>query len=261
MPEPDLHDLIRDTLVFLKDPLLPKQTLFTSAEELAFFRLKASTPTPPPKETTNTAPRPPQPPKYIPPVPMQPPKKEVPPPKEPIPIKDPKPSVKVQESVKIDGSEQIKRTLLRMVPHIKLIDEIPDDTNAKKIGSSWKEKIPDVEVVLLACETNSDTLELLKSLGKAIDQNLAKAKIIPAEKLEQENRWDIFLQKNQFRLIIASDGMKKLTGLMKFYHSIPAQSQVFLDKTPLLELSPSSIYKLIEHKAHLWKTLCQMLKK
>ena len=55
--------------------------------------------------------------------------------------------------------------------------------------------------------------------------------------------------------------MKKLTELMKFYHGVPAQSQAFLDKTPLLALSAASTYKAIEHKAHLWKTLCHMLKK
>lgn len=289
----DLHQLIGDTLVFLKDPLLPKQTFFTSVEQLAFFRSKASSVPPQPKEIAKKqdvpirssfkvekpispiqepiekveAAKTPshQAPKYIPSTSMQPQIKEATSPKAPDAAQDlklaPKPPIKASDLIKVEGSEQIKKTLLRMVPHIKLVDDVPDDTKAKKIASGWKEKIPDAEVILLACETDADTLDLLKSLGRAIDQNLAKAKIVPAEKLEQENRWDIFLQKNQFRLIIASDGMKKHPELMKFYHANPAQSQSFLDKTPLLALSPASIYKLIEHKAHLWKTLCQMLKK
>jgi hypothetical protein len=141
------------------------------------------------------------------------------------------------------------------------VDEVPDDATAKRVANSWKEKISDADVILLACERDAETLEFLKSLGKAIDQNLAKAKILPAEKMEAENRWDLFLQKNQFRLIIASDGMRGMPRLMRFYRETPATAEYFLDKTPLLPLSSASLYKSIEHKALLWKTLCRMFGK
>jgi hypothetical protein len=240
----------------LKDPLLPKQTLFASADDLAFFRSKtAATVVPQPKEILKKPlPLPPTP-KPVAPVHKK--EKEAPPAQE---ISAPKPAAKTHEPIKTEGFELIKKTLVRVVPHVQLVDAVPDDAHAKKIAGGWKEKIPDAEVILLACDTDSETLELLKSLGKAIDQNLAKAKIIPAEKLEQENRWEMFLRKNQFRLIVASEGMKKLPELMKFYTAIPSQAQSFLDKTPLLALSTASVYKAIEQKAHLWKTLCQLLK-
>ncbi|GEM_PF-4843025 len=309
----ELDSLIRDTMLFLKDPLLPKQTLFASEEDLSFFRSKSTAALPKPKESPLPAPPP------IPkPAPLPHKKERFPTQENPIieeiipnvienldlrPSQSPgigrsnlapisnsgddsvapiagafasvlnqifshvgyrpvaKPSAKIPESSNEAGFDKIKMTLVRVAPHVQLVAAVPDDTTAKKIAGGWKEKIEDAEVVLLACETDADTLDLLKSLGKAIDQNLAKAKIITAEKLEQEKRWDIFLQKNPFRLIVATEAMKKLPELMSFYHSVPAQSQFFLGKTPLLVLKNASIYKAIEQKAHLWKTLCQLLKK
>jgi hypothetical protein len=99
-------------------------------------------------------------------------------------------------------------------------------------------------------------LEILKALAKAIDRHLAKAKILVAERVEREKRWDLFFDKNALRLIIASHGIEKFSELMRFYKSTGSS-----DKTPFLILSPSQVYQSLEHKALLWKTLCQMLKK
>jgi hypothetical protein len=256
MLESDLHQLISDTLVFLKDPLQSKQTLFSSAEEVEFFRVKTARQIPAPVEVVNVPIRAP--------IGREPIREPIA--KKPVlaPVvaeeKPSPPPVKTERTATTPFA-QIKTSLQRIAPHLCLIDEVPDDTVAKKVASSWKEKIPDVDVVLLACHMDSETLEFLKNLGKAIDTHLAKAKIIPADKLEKEGRWDVFLQKNSFRLIVASHGMQELKGLMSFYHAIPSQSRVFLDKIPLLALSEAAVYKSIDHKASLWKTLCQLLKK
>jgi hypothetical protein len=224
MPD-NFHDLIRDTLVYLKDPLTPKQTVLVRAEEGAYFQ-KREVPRSPPTQ-----------------------KREI-----PLP-----PQRSVYQEKPSQGPSPIKKALQRIVPTLKLVDQIPDDATAKRIATAWKEKIPDAEVVLLVCDSDPETLEFLKGLAKAIDKNLAKAKILLAERLEKEKRWDLFLEKNPLRLIIASSGMQKFPELIRFYRSIPANAQFFLDKTPLLVLSPVSIYKSLEHKAQLWKTLNQML--
>ncbi len=318
MPDP-LRQLICDTLAYLKDPLLSKQTIFATKEDALFFqrapspqaREKPIQPVPvkvqqrpipserpaqkkplqpiedqslkdEPILKVEPKPAPPVNPKTavgdgkvmqdfepesvplggdIPHVVKAPPNGTDSGSKDCITLPSPTAVFRVKEPSDKDGFAQIKRTLLRAAPAVRLIEEVPDDSAAKRVANAWKEKIPDAQVVLLACETDADTLELLKSLGKAIDQNLAKAKILPAEKMERENRWDLFLQKNQFRLIIASDGLQKLSHLMRFYKALPATSESYLDKTPLLALSPASVYKSLEAKAHLWKTLCQMLKK
>ena len=150
---------------------------------------------------------------------------------------------------------QIKKMLQRIAPMIQLTDQIPDDAKAKRVSNAWKERIPDAEVVLFACDSENHTLDLLKALAKAIDQHLAKPKILMAEKFEKEKRWDLFLEKTPLRLIIATAGIEKFPDLMRFYKGST------LNETPLLVLSPASVYKSLEQKALLWKTLCQMLKK
>ena len=276
------HELIRDTLSYLKDPLCPKQSMLTSAENFIFFQKQKLTVSEQhlssrekeavPLKTDSSLPLPS-------PRPMQTiisennvsatrvlekvakPRFED---KSPLLAQD---SASVQKSSDLAPNQSfatpspIKKMLQKIAPNLKLIDQIPDDGEAKRIASGWKEKIADAEVVLLVCDTRAETLEFLKGLAKAIDQHLGKTKILMAERLEREKRWEIFFDKNSFRLLIASDGIQTLPELMRFYKSVPAHAQLFLATTPLLALSPFSVYKSLEHKALLWKTLCQMLKK
>lgn len=263
MPDP-FRQLLSDTLAYLKDPLTPKQPLLATAEEAVFFREISVAHFPVEKKKQEELPPPATPIALPPPPQAQKPiaKAQVPIEPPPRPQQVPIASDRKREEPHVEESTgEIKKNLQRAVPHLKHIDAIPDDTAAKKIAESWREKIPDTEVILLACTTDAETLELLKSLGKAIDQHLGKAKILPAERWEKEKRWDLFLQKNQFRLIVASDGLQALPELMRFYKALPATSHYFLEKTPLLTLLPASTYKSLEQKALLWKTLCQMLKK
>jgi hypothetical protein len=273
-----LQALVRDTLICLKDPLFPKQTLFATAQECSLFQRN-----PVQKQPVAIAPPPPKPPiqPYV-KVPPSAPKEdlllpwEVPQPAAPTLKKTAESDLKKapllpreisppaapapKKAAESDSSDQIRKTLQMIAPGIRLTEEVPDDGEAKKIAGAYRDTIPDTEVVLLACLQDVDTLEFLKTLSKAVDQHLGKAKILSAEKIEQENRWDLFLQKNTFKLIIASEGMQQLPWLMQFYRSLPG-THPFLDKTPLLPLSSSVLYKSIEHKALLWKTLCQMLRK
>lgn len=257
MPD-DARALLRDTLAYLKDPLLPKQVIFASEDECVYFQRK--------KEASKPTPAPPAPKEWARPMPA-PVQRSAPPPVAVVERKIPTPSEKSEEAPKeepkvvVESVSPIKKTLQRIAPHLKLVDQVPDDAQAKRVANAWKEKISDAEVALLACDTNPETLELLKTLAKAIDQNLAKSKVIAAERLEREKRWDLFLEKNAFRLIIATEGMQKLSELMRYYKAVPANTQYFLGQTPLLPLAAASIYKSLEHKALLWKTLCQMLKK
>lgn len=164
------------------------------------------------------------------------------------------------KEVKKNPALEIQYSLQKIAPNLKLTDKVLDDREAKKVSTSWKERITDADVVLLACQNDTKTVEFLKSLAKAIDKNLAKSKIVLAQRLEQEKRWDLFLQ-NPLRLIIASEGLQHCKELLRFYREFPAKGQLFLSAIPLLALSPSIVYSQLENKALLWKTLCQMLKK
>jgi hypothetical protein len=252
MPD-SLRDLVRDTLLYMKDSSTPRQPIFASPENCGFFqknKITESVSFPKPETQIlqpsqsfterNTA---------VQPRPLSP---------KAAPLKS---IADKQTDSAPQGLSPIKKTLQKIAPSLKLNDQIPDDAEAKRIANAWKEKIVDVDIVLLVCDPSSETLEFLKGLAKAIDQHLAKVKIMMADRLEREKRWDLFLEKNSFRLIIASDGIQKLSELMRFYKAVPAHSQFFLNQTPLHILSPAQTYKSLEYKALLWKTLCQMLKK
>lgn len=215
-----MQDLIRDTLAYLKDPLMPKQTLLGTAEEYAFFQVKVE----PKTESVAT--------KWVPPVQK---KEEKPaaqsPPPAPVAVEKPAPPPAPAPT------STMKQLLQKVAPAIKLTDHVPDDAEAKRIASAWK-----AEVVLLACDSDAETLEFLKGLAKAIDQRLAKAKILKAEKLS--------LEKNPYKLIIASAGVEKFSELMQLHKS-----------HPFVILSPAQAYQDADKKASLWKTLCQILQK
>ncbi len=248
-----LRDLILDTLSYLKDPLLPKQTIFANAQECALFQKKPQIARPEtPKSLFKNEKVPQPPPPIFQPAKIYSQKSEAP----------PQEKKHAQEKLPpTESASSIKNILQKIAPALKLSEHVPGDEEAKKIANAWKEKIIDAEVILAIYENDVETLEFLKVLAKAIDQHLAKTKMISAIKIEEEKRWDFFLQKNNFRLIIASMGMQQCPEFMRLYQSVPASAQFFLDKTPLLPLSHASLYKSLEHKALLWKTLCQMLKK
>ncbi len=267
-----LLQLVSDIQLYLKDPLHPKGSLLATEEECRKLKQSAHTPALQEKPLKNVVQQSKiqlstpytTPPQIIP--------KKAPTQASALPPSNDRQN-KIQHSPKAqppeekklykpsENSSDIKETLSKIAPGIRFIDQVPDDSEGKKIGSSWKEKIPDVDVVLLACKQDAETIEFLKVLAKAIDTHLAKSKIIPAERLEKENCWDLFLQKNTFRLIVASDGVDQLKNLMRFYRGAPAQNAYFLDQTPLLALLPAAAYKQLDKKAQAWKTLCQILKK
>lgn len=142
-------------------------------------------------------------------------------------------------------------------------DESPIDSKQRLMKEALKKVAPSLllmeetpTVILIACERDEETLDVLKTLAKAITGQGSTAKIISALRFEQENRWGAFFQAPPPRLIVASDGFKQLPGLMRFYRKQPE----LLGKSPLLPLLPAPFYKKIHEKADLWKRLYPILK-
>ncbi|MEN9343390.1 MAG: hypothetical protein RLZZ453_177 [Chlamydiota bacterium] len=161
------------------------------------------------------------------------------------PQEKPTPSPAIKPIAK---TNDIKKTLEGLVPSLKLKETIPDDTEGKKKAMLWKEKVVGADVLLLALSQDEPTLDLLKSLAKAIDTRLAKAKILPGERLEKEKQWDLFFAANPCKLIIVSCLKNRYPELEKHLHT-----------APILILEDPLVYKQLEKKAELWKTLCKKL--
>lgn len=143
---------------------------------------------------------------------------------------------------------QMRDTLSKLIPSLRLTEAIPDDEEGQRMANLWKEKLSDTKIVLLALSQDSETLELLKSLAKAIDSRFGQTKIISAKRLESQQQWDLFFKANTFRLVIASTS-----------HPFLLKGVQTVGNTPLLLLETPQTYKQIAHKAELWKSICHYL--
>ncbi len=229
-----------------------------SAEEVQFFK---SVPQPRKEIVPQPAPRK----VYTPEKTVAPPQRPQQRVQTPEPVK-PKTAPVVAETPNKDRilkpSDEIRKVLQKIAPALHITDSVSDDAQAKQIATGWKEWIANVDVVLLVLDSSPDMLELMKNMAKAIQKELGSPKIIAGDRLEQEKRWSFFLEKNAFRLIIASPGLEKYPELLKLYKALPAQEAAFLGSTPLLLLSPAHEYKqAAEKKLELWKKICLMLKR
>jgi hypothetical protein len=141
-------------------------------------------------------------------------------------------------------------------PSLILSDDIPSDMQATQIMQGWKEHIPEIDVLVLACDKDSATLEIIENLTKAIHQKLARAKTIFAEQLEREKRWEQFLAKNRFKLIIASPGFESFKEAKRHCKSYPNRSECFLGDMPLIILSAAAFYaQSPKEKVALWNRI------
>ena len=132
----------------------------------------------------------------------------------------------------------VKNILQKIAPSMRLLDEA----------------LPEVsqEVLLIACA--EEELGFLKNLAKAINERLTPAKILSAEKIEQEDGWERVLQRG-FRLVIVSSKITDFPLLQSH-----CREKTSIGQSPLLTLSPIVEYNATEQKAALWKTLCQTLR-
>ncbi len=173
------------------------------------------------------------------------------------------PSFKLQPlpPVKNIDSQHLKTLVTKVAPHVKLCDQIPDDTQAKKIANMWKEDLNTADVILLSYGQTAQELKFLQNVTQAINHLLAPAKYIDALRFEKENKWQLFFSTFSVKLIIAPDRhLWTKTHLSQFYKENPASNLHFLEKTPLLLLAPISHYlKNPTLKKQLWKSIVSYL--
>lgn len=160
------------------------------------------------------------------------------------------------------SASEIEQLLEKIAPSVRLRKTLLDDTAATRIMQAWQEYVGEVDVILLAASRDKETLELIKSLAKNIEQKKgASAKALLAERIEQEKKWDLFLSKNQPKLLMASQGLMQMQNAMSTYKKNSATGQTFLGPLPLLVLSTPSLYaESVQEKITLWNTLCHLIK-
>lgn len=222
----ELLDLIQQTTRLLKE--IPCSISRVSSEDYRFFN---------------------------PPIPKQPALSETIKPSSQVQQVKPKPLEKpISKQMPLDRWPSIRSTLKKIAPNMKLLDTIPDDLKAQKAANAWNEQ---AEVIIITGSSSSEELLFLKDLARAIHDRLSPTKLISGTKLEKDNLWESFFEKNNFKLIIITQASQQYTELM-LYHK-QEKNQHFLVTTPLLILKSLETYKQPDQKTALWKSLCQTL--
>ncbi|MGL4539391.1 MAG: hypothetical protein ACRCU0_00220 [Candidatus Rhabdochlamydia sp.] len=147
----------------------------------------------------------------------------------------------------LDRWPSIRSILKKIAPNMKLLDTVPDDFKAQKAANAWNEQ---TEVIIITGPSSNEELLFLKDLARAIHDRLSTTKLISGIKLEKENLWESFFEKNNFKLVIITEASQKYTDLMQYHKLAP---------TPLLILKSLETYKQPDQKTALWKSLCQTL--
>lgn len=227
--------------------------VLASLEDANFFRNL---------EKTKSRPTPAPPPLIIPA--ESPPVKEIkkePPPQIAPQIKPPVAVKKPPLEKPIVDFTRIRNVLSVAVPELAILEEIPDDTIAKKISERWKTKNQTAPISIVVYQEPPEQRALLEQIALAIDLHFGPAKIVDGEKIEQEKQWDTFLSVQDLKLVIVCDyTLWQLNSLMQFYKETPAQGTRVLKDKPIFLLPDLSLYlKDSLLKRSLWKALCQKL--
>lgn len=158
---------------------------------------------------------------------------------------------------------EMSRTIGEILPGYITKKPLPSDLSAKDRILAWKEENIISPVIILAFSAHEKQLEFLKNLAKAISICLAPAKLLSAQKIEEEQKWDALLASSKLKLIIGSDyGMYSQPLLMKHYREQTKAGKHALGKVPLLLLSDISLYlKEPKLKSLLWRAICMEMPK
>lgn len=156
---------------------------------------------------------------------------------------------------------ETKRILKEKYPGQAIIEEIPNDAEAKRISSSWKQADLITDVVILSFDTNPKHCELLENVAKALVKYHVPAQVCMADKFESQSTWSELLKTKHLRLVIANgSGVHGMAGLMKHYREVAKTGKCYLDQVPLYLLPDLSLYWKEPHlKMELWKALRQIL--
>ncbi len=261
-------ELVALTKLYLLREHSPKEWKICEDDSFAFFKAQAQ------KQKKPQAPlqTPPQtivstPPRKLEAAPAEPaPKKETAPPPTEKKVEPEKPQKKSslpsfelnppKEHPTVDCND-VKQILKKLFPQLTLIPTPPDDREAKKM---LLYKQTTFEIAILSFDTK--TPPFLTHVANAISQEHSTAKVISAQRVEKEKKWNQLLSLPHLKLIIASDyGLYSYPELMQHYREVPKQAKAYLAKIPLLLLADLSLYlKEPKLKPALWRAICEQLR-
>jgi hypothetical protein len=154
----------------------------------------------------------------------------------------------------------IKQTLRERFPSHPIIEQIPDDEEAKKISKHWKQAEQTVKVIVLTGEMIASNDTVLSSMTNAIHAQLVPAAIVSAATLNDGKKCEALVNSPLQLVIVSASVLQALPHLKKHYSENTEQKKQFLGKIPLcLIAEPSEFTKNPKLKVSLWSYLKQTL--
>lgn len=210
-----------------------------------------------------------EPPRAPPPQPL--PEKKAPPPQPeekappPAPVKAP-PKVeekRVQlETVSLEMSETsaMKTLLKRVAPDLKIHDEIPSDSQAKRIKATYKtrENVPAVPLLY----SDKEQLRFFNNICQAIEKTFFPSHPLFLSPLEEKKDWDLFLKTKELKLILITDtDLWSSLDLMRYYKERPQEGVRSLGSVPVILMADPKLYLSDPQlKRSLWQVISNTLK-
>lgn len=124
----------------------------------------------------------------------------------------------------------LKTIIKTQFPHLEVSDKIPSDEQGVTEGSKWKQNEEYPPVVLIAFERIPSTLCFLQNITHAINEHIAKAKLLFADEMN-ENDWEKISTTKELKFIIAEE------QAIKRHHPLNNSPHKGRQLIPLLPLS------------------------
>jgi len=172
-----------------------------------------------------------------------------------LPVQEELKSIPPPPSPKLKSLPDIRLSIQKALPHMRLKSATTDDSLAKKMARLWEAPYLDAKIVLIAFNETNQGLEFLHNVAHAVDKLLAPTRLINGETYGEQ--WDLVLGSPLLHTLLISPWSSwKNSPLSRYYRQNGTTGTHFLGKRPLLFLEPASHYLTNpELKRKLWKEL------
>jgi hypothetical protein len=170
---------------------------------------------------------------------------------EPIAKTDPF-SLQFQSKPETYNHAELQKLLIEKFPNIKIIEEIPDDTEGKRKANQWKNS--PMVVLISAAVKNKEQQDFLANVSSALQVRNCLTTFIEGAKLHLTLNPSV-------RLVLADrQSLANFPDLQKHYRWDSKQCRHFINSTPLIILEELSQYmNNPKQKKDLWNGLRSIL--
>lgn len=153
----------------------------------------------------------------------------------------------------------LKESISKACPFLKVISELPSDTEGKKERYRWKEAVILPQFPLLYEKEQEQHLPFLTNICQAITKHQFTSRPIEITDWEKQHRWEEALSRGNVCAIIAPDILiythKTLSTMIK-----KERHALFIGEVPLITLTSIQSYKESPPlKKSLWTAIVQQM--